>query len=68
MLIKGRTNYSAVTPQLARMWIKTGDAKRPLKSVWINESKLHDFGEELSAATHDEEDRELADDHLALAA
>jgi hypothetical protein len=68
MLIKGRANYFAVTPQLSRVWIKTGDPKMPLKSVWMNESKLHGFGEELTAASHGEEDCELADDHLILAA
>jgi hypothetical protein len=31
---------NATRPQLSRVWIKTGDARYPLKAVWIEESAL----------------------------
>jgi hypothetical protein len=41
MLYKDKIkNLSAVYPELARVWIKTGDSRMPLKGVWIDESKL----------------------------
>ena len=69
MLIKGSINYSLTDhPQLSRVWIKTGDSRMPLKSVWIDESKLRRFGREFRGSTHQGQMRELAEDHLVLAA
>jgi hypothetical protein len=54
-----------VNPQLSRVWIKTGNPRMPLKSVWINEAKLRGFGEQLCAAEREQESREVSEDHLA---
>ncbi|HTV66085.1 MAG TPA: hypothetical protein VMD98_10790 [Bryocella sp.] len=69
MLFLVNNNFpTAVHPQLSRVWIKTNDPKMPLKSVWINEAQLHGFGSQACIAERESETRELADDHLALAA
>ena len=45
MLYKDKIkNLTAMYPELARVWIKTGDPRPPLKGVWINESRLHRVG------------------------
>ncbi len=42
---------NATRPQLSRLWIKTGDARFPLKAVWIEKSSLNchtsRYGEEI---------------------
>jgi hypothetical protein len=61
-------NLTTFYPELTRVWIKTEDARTPLKSVWINESAFRDAVEENSSATCESETTELAEDHLLLAA
>jgi len=48
-------NLTAVYPPLSRVWIKTGDPRMPLKSVWIDEVALYTMATEES---------ELVEDHL----
>jgi len=57
-----------VRPQLSRVWIKTGNPRMPLKSVWINEAELHSFGNERRTAARESGTLELAEDHLVMAA
>ncbi len=61
-------NLTAVYPQLCRVWIKTGDPRMPLKSVWMNESALHELSSGNGVMKCDSETTELAEDHLSLAA
>ena len=69
MLFKDRIkNLSAAYPELARVWIKTGDFRAPLKGVWIDESKLRCMQSDFDTANDDSETAELTEDHLALAA
>ena len=69
MLFQITNNFQANrNPQLSRVWIKTGDAKMPLKGVWTNDAKLRSFANEVCVEDRDGESRELAEDHLALAA
>jgi hypothetical protein len=64
----GIKNLSAVYPELARVWIKTGDSRTPLKGVWIDESKLRHLQNEPCQTNGENQTAELAEDHLALAA
>jgi len=57
-----------IHPRLSRVWIKTGNPRMPLKSVWIDESKIRGLGREFCAAERHNDSNELAEDHLALAA
>ena len=67
MLIKGRTNYAFdLNPKLSRVWIRTGNSRLPLKSVWMDESKLREFDGEICAAEQDVES-DTTDAHLVLA-
>jgi len=66
--VSTNTNYGTVNLRLSRVWIKTGNPKMPLKSVWFNEAKLHSSNAEFCAAECESENRELTDDHLVLAA
>jgi hypothetical protein len=69
MLYKDRIkNLCAVYPELARVWIKTGDPRTPLKGVWIDESNLRSIQNDLDTANGDNETAELTEDHLVLAA
>ena len=69
MLYKDKIkNLTAVYPELARVWIKTGDPKAPLKGVWINESQLRRLTGDPDQAKRESETAEFAEDHLALAA
>ena len=69
MLFQIKNNRPAtVNPQLSRVWIKTGNPRMPLKSVWINEAKLRGFADQGRAAARECASRELAEDHLVLAA
>jgi hypothetical protein len=61
-------NLTTFYPALTRVWIKTDDAKRPLKSVWINESAFRNAVEENHSAACKAGTAELAEDHLLLAA
>ena len=61
-------NIVTAYPKLSRVWIKTGDAKTPLKAVWINESQLGRVMHDPCVAMHGDESTELAEDHLCLAA
>ena len=61
-------NLVAACPKLSRVWIKTGNPKLPLKSVWFDESKLHDVANPDCTAEHEGETAELAEDHLCFAA
>ena len=61
-------DLTSVYPKLSRVWIKTDNPKMPLKSVWIERSKLRGFGEQLCAAEPECDSHEFAEDHLALAA
>ncbi|HZP24448.1 MAG TPA: hypothetical protein VFB04_13440 [Terriglobales bacterium] len=58
-------NLAELCPQLSRIWIKTGNPKMPLKSVWIDNAQLSRFANEACTA---EQQSELAEDHLVLAA
>jgi len=58
-------NLAELCPQLSRIWIKTGDLKMPLKSVWIDNDRLSRFASEPCTPEHQ---TELAEDHLVLAA
>jgi hypothetical protein len=69
MLYKDRIkNLCAVYPELARVWIKTGDPRTPLKGVWMDESKLRSLQSKPDAEIGDNETAELTEDHLVLAA
>jgi len=69
MLLTTRiNNLTAMYPQLCRVWIKTGDPRMPLKSVWINDSRLHRVADEACASPRESETTELAEDHLLAAA
>jgi hypothetical protein len=69
MLFQITNHYQANRkPRLSRVWIKTGDPKRPLKSVWINDAKLRSFANEVGAADRESESRETTEDHIVLAA
>ena len=69
MLYKDKIkNLSAVYPELARVWIKTGDSRMPLKGVWIDESKLRSLQSDACKENGETETADLADDHLVLAA
>lgn len=61
-------NLTGVYPKLSLVWIKTDNPKMPLKGVWINEAKLRSFADQGRAEERECENRELAEDHLALAA
>jgi hypothetical protein len=66
MLLTTRiNNLTMVRPTLSRVWIKTGNPRMPLKSVWIDELNLHRLaGEDCTG----NDVVELAEDHLAFAA
>ncbi len=66
-LVKTKCPFT-VNSQLSRVWIKTGNPKMPLKSVWIDETKLHTDTAKFVLAAHESEAQELTDDHLAFAA
>jgi len=70
MLFQVTTNNfpRAPRPQLSRVWIRTDNPRMPLKSVWINEAKLHHFEPAICSTERESESRECADDHLVLAA
>jgi hypothetical protein len=69
MLYKDKIkNLSAVYPELARVWIKTGDSRMPLKGVWIDESKLRSLQSDACKENGETETADPADDHLVLAA
>ena len=61
-------NLAAAYPALSRVWIKTGDPKTPLKSVWISDSRLRNMMNENCTAECKTETVDLVDDHLPLAA
>jgi len=63
MLLTNRIT-NAMYPQLSRVWIKTGDPRKPLKAVWISESRLHRIAGEACASPCESETTELAEDHL----
>lgn len=69
MLFQDRIdNIATQCPQLTGVWIKSGDARMPLKRIWMNESALRQFsaGPLAPGATH--QPAELTDDHLCRAA
>jgi hypothetical protein len=69
MLFQLKNNNSVkVNPQLSRVWIKTGNPKLPLKSVWLDEAKLRFEGPASCGNRRESESRDLAEDHLVLAA
>lgn len=69
MLFQIANNYQLNrNPQLSRVWIKTGNPKMPLKSVWINDAKRRSFANQVCAADRESESRKLTEDHLAFAA
>ncbi len=60
-------NLVDLYPHLSRVWIKTGDARLPLKSVWMDESKFHAVVNDCRChAAHEGEAAECAEGHLAL--
>lgn len=59
-------NLAPLYPELSRVWIKTDDPRRPLKSVWIGESLLRNADQESSSC--EAETAELSEDHLQLVA
>ncbi len=61
MLYKDKIrNLTAVYPELARVWIKTGDPRTPLKGVWINGSQLHPLTGEPDTANRETETRRVS--------
>jgi len=69
MLLNNRINHgTGIYPRLSRVWIKTGDPRMPLRSVWIDESRLHRIASEADTVNHASETTEFAEDHLCLAA
>ena len=69
MLFQIKNNRpKAVYPQLSRVWIKTGNPRIPLKSVWFDETKLPMAGREFCTGNHEAAAHEIAEDHLVLAA
>ena len=69
MLIMVKNNYPVtLNPQLSRVWIKTGNPKLPLKSVWIDEAKLRVKSPEFLGAGRESETNEVAEDPSLLAA
>jgi hypothetical protein len=68
MLLKTNANCAQIYPQLSRVWIRTGDPRMPLKSVWINEAKLHHLATEAGRANRESETAGVSEDNLSLAA
>ncbi len=69
MLFMVKNNYAFnINPQLSRIWIKTGDTRMPLKSVWFDESKLHTDPVQSSVAASESEAQDPTEDHLAFSA
>jgi hypothetical protein len=68
MLFKVKFHNLATSPDLSRVWIRTGDPKFPLKAVWINQSQLRRTVSETFSSDLSSEAPEFAEDHLALAA
>jgi hypothetical protein len=61
-------NLASAYPKLSRVWIKTDDARTPLRSVWISESALRDAVDESCGLHCDSETADLTEDHLLWAA
>lgn len=61
-------NLTAAYPKLSRVWIKTENSKLPLKSVWIDESRLPRDTQETGTSHVENSAAEITDDHLLLAA
>jgi hypothetical protein len=61
-------NLASVYPELSRVWIKTGDLRRPLKCVWISESALRNYQHENGVCSCEAKTAELNEDHLRLVA
>lgn len=61
-------NLTSAYPKLSRVWIRTGDARTPLKSVWINEAALLQKVSESCGALGESETAELSEGHLVRAA
>jgi hypothetical protein len=59
-------NLAPLYPELSRVWIKTDDPRRPLKSVWISDSLLRNADHE--SCSCETEAPELSEDHLRLVA
>jgi hypothetical protein len=59
-------NLTPLYPELSRVWIKTEDPHRPLKSVWMSESALRTCDHENCCCEADT--AELTEDHLLLIA
>ncbi len=69
MLFTSRINNIVTAyPKLSRVWIKTGDLRMPLRSVWIDESPLQCTTPDFRSAEHADEPAELAEDHLRFGA
>ena len=69
MLFQDRiTNIVTHYPRLSSIWIKTGDARTPLKRVWMSESALRELSTAVPAPGVAEDSAELAEDHLCFAA
>jgi hypothetical protein len=60
-------NLNSAFPEMSRVWIKTGDPKTPLKSVWISDSAFRNMAEKSDSAC-EAETADISDDHLLLAA
>jgi hypothetical protein len=61
--------FRAGYPQLSRVWIKTGNPKLPLKSVWFDETKMpRTESRDCCSGHRDSATHELAEDHLVPAA
>lgn len=58
-------NIVTQQPKLSSIWIKTGDAKAPLKRIWMNESSLRELHPEVSAESIIDTSAELTEDHLS---
>jgi len=69
MLFKNRINNIVTDlPKLSRVWIRTEDARMPLKSVWISDSDLRQLAAELGQMADEMSLPEPSDDHLVITA
>jgi len=69
MLFKNRINNIVTDfPKLSRVWIRTEDARMPLKSVWISDSDLRQLAGELGQMADEMSLPEPSDDHLVITA
>jgi len=64
----GIKNLTQAYPKLSRVWFKGNNARMPLKSVWIDEAKLHRTADEVGAPMLETDSAEVPEDHLVFVA